>query len=48
MPNIYRLTVQTVETTMKVTGKTINPNDLINIFIQGAKHHVFGNANKDG
>jgi hypothetical protein len=45
----YKLTTnlvvtQTVERMMKVRGKTINPNDLINIFIQEAEHHVIGNA----
>jgi hypothetical protein len=44
MPDIYRPTIQTVETTMKVTKKIINPNDLIDIFIQEAKHCVIGNT----
>jgi hypothetical protein len=44
MPNTYRPTIQTVETTMKVTGKTLDPNDLIAIFIEEAEHRVIGEA----
>jgi hypothetical protein len=34
MPNIYHPTIQMVKTTMKVTGKTLNPNDLIAISLK--------------
>jgi hypothetical protein len=44
MPNTYRPTIQMVETTMKVTGKTLDPNDLIAIFIEEAEHHIIGEA----
>jgi hypothetical protein len=44
MPDIYHPTIQTIETTMKVTRKIINLNNLIDIFIQEAKHHVIGNT----
>ena len=40
MPEIYRPTIQTVETSMKVSGKQILPNDLIGIFIQEAEHRA--------
>jgi len=43
MPEMYRPTIQTVETTMKVTGKPIDPSDLIAIFIQEAEHRVIAN-----
>jgi hypothetical protein len=38
MPETYHPTIQTVETTMKVTGSQILPNDLIAIFLQEAEH----------
>jgi hypothetical protein len=44
MPNTYRTTIQMVKTTMKVTGKTLDPNDLIAIFIEEAEHRVIGEA----
>jgi hypothetical protein len=44
MPNTYRPTIQMVETTMKVTGKNLDLNDLIAIFIEEAEHHVMGEA----
>jgi len=40
MPEVYRPTIQTVETTMKVTGSQIPPDDLIAIFLQEAEHRV--------
>jgi hypothetical protein len=38
MPNTYHPTIQMVETTIKVTGKTLDSNDLIAIFIEEAEH----------
>jgi hypothetical protein len=40
MPETYHPTIQTVETTMKVTGSQILPNDLIAIFLQEAEHRA--------
>jgi hypothetical protein len=40
MLETYRPTIQTVETTMKVTGSQILPNDLIAIFLQEAEHRA--------
>jgi hypothetical protein len=42
MPNTYHPTIQMVKTTMKVTGKTLDPNNLIAIFIEEAEHRVIG------
>jgi hypothetical protein len=49
MPESYRPTVQTIETTMKVTGKQIAPDDLVAIFLQKAEHRAIegGNAKSD-
>jgi hypothetical protein len=44
MPNTYSPTIQMVETTMKVIGKTPDPNDLIAAFIEEAEHRVIGEA----
>jgi hypothetical protein len=40
MLETYHPTIQTVETTMKVTSTQILPNDLITIFLQEAEHHT--------
>jgi hypothetical protein len=39
-PETYHPTIQTVETTMKVMGSQILPNDLIAIFLQEAEHRT--------
>src|ERR1700722_5427231 len=44
MPEIYCPTIQTVETTTRVTGGTIDPNDLISIFLHEAEHRVIAGA----
>jgi hypothetical protein len=45
MPETYRPTVQTVKTTMKVTGQQIAPDDLFVIFLQEAEHHAIEGGN---
>ncbi|KII82946.1 hypothetical protein PLICRDRAFT_60360, partial [Plicaturopsis crispa FD-325 SS-3] len=40
MPDIYRPTIQTVETTTKVSGTTITPETLMSIITQEAEHRV--------
>jgi hypothetical protein len=40
MLETYHPTIQTVETTMKVMGTQILPNNLITISLQEAEHHA--------